>query len=69
MDFSQYPNIEGFIENPYAGQMPNGDWLRGAINIDFLQEHFRGCTTLSECVEATESEGLKLFFEYLKTQL
>ena len=68
MDFSKYINENGDIVNPYAGKTSDGEWLEGTISMHFLQENFGHYTTLDECIEATESEGLKLFFEYLKTQ-
>ena len=69
MDFAKYINENGDIVNPYAGKTSDGEWLEGTISIHFLQENFGHYTTLDECIEATESEGLKLFFKYLKTQL
>ncbi len=68
MDFAKYINEYGDIVNPYAGKAESGDWLEGTISLGWLQEHFGLYQTLDECIEATESEGLKLFFEYLKTQ-
>ncbi len=65
MDFKKYA-IEGEITNPYAGKTEAGEWLQGTVPVDFVQEHFGQFDTLDECIEATESEGLKLFFAYLK---
>ena len=68
MNFSDFEQVdEGQIYNPYAGKAEDG-WLAGTTSSTFLQEYFGHCKTLDECIEATESEGLKLFFEYLKTQ-
>ncbi len=68
MDFAKYINEYGDIVNPYAGKTENGNWLEGTISVEWLQEHFGLYQTLDECIQATDSEGLKLFFEYLKTQ-
>jgi len=68
MDFAKYINEYGDIVNPYAGKISDGEWVEGVTSVDFLQSNFGHYTTLDECIEATESEGLKLFFEYLKTQ-
>lgn len=59
--------VDAEVKNPFAGKK-DGEWLEGTISTHFLQENFGGYKTIDECVEATESEGLKLFFEYLKTQ-
>ena len=57
--------IEGETHNPYAGRI--GDkWLEGTISIDFLNEHFGQFTTADEMINATESEGLKLYFAWLR---
>lgn len=56
----------GNIGNPYAGQAGDGNWIEGTTSIDFLQEHFGHCETLDECIAATDSERLKLFFKHLK---
>lgn len=68
MDFTKYATSEGEIINPFAGKAESGDWLEGTISLGWLQEHFGYCETLDECIANTESEGLKLFFEYLKAQ-
>ena len=63
--FTQFKGLE--LYNPYAGKK-DGVWLEGTISVEFLQENFGQYKTLDECIQATESEGLKLFFEHLKTQ-
>ena len=68
MNFAKFEQVEqGHIYNPYAGKI-NETWMEGTISVDFLQENFGDCKTLDECIESTDSEGLKLFFEYLKAQ-
>ena len=64
--FTQYKGTS--IPNPYAARTESGEWVEGTISGDFLQQHYGHCKDLDECINATESEGLKLFFEYLKTQ-
>ena len=59
-------DMQGEITNPYAGKTENGEWIQGTISAEFLQTHFGQNETLNECIQATESEGLKLFFEHLK---
>lgn len=56
---------EGQSLNPFAGRV-DGDWVEGTISIDFLSEHFGHLETAEEMKKATESEGLKLYFDWLK---
>mgnify|MGYP001434130274 CR=1 FL=1 len=56
---------EGEAFNPYAAKQ-NGKWLEGTVSIDFLNEHFGHLETAEEMKSATESEGLKLYFDFLK---
>ena len=65
MDFSVYGDL---IHHPFAGKTADGGWLDGTISADWLNDHSGQYETLDECIQATDSEGLKLFFEYLKTQ-
>ena len=51
--------------HPYAGKV-DGQWREGAISIDFLNEHFGQYSTAEEMINATESEGLKLYFAWLR---
>lgn len=68
MNFNNFKQVEeGMILNPFAGLI-DGQWLTGVTSVGFLQDNFGHCKNLDECIQATESEGLKLFFEYLKTQ-
>ena len=60
--------VDGEVDNPFAGRTQDGDWLTGTTSVEFLNRHFGRFKTLDECIQATESEGLKLFFEYLKAQ-
>ena len=60
--------IAGQIYNPFAGKTIDGDWVEGAISVDFLNSNFGQYTTATEMKNATESEGLKLFFDYLVEQ-
>ena len=57
---------EGFAYNPYAAKTENGTWLEGYISINFLNAHFSQFETAEEMKNATESEGLKLYFDWLK---
>jgi len=63
MDFNNI-SVNGFIYNPYAGRI-NGEWVEGFISVDFLNNNFGQYSTATEMKNATKSEGLKLFFDYL----
>jgi len=69
MDFSIFGNEEGLIMNPYAGKI-NEDvqWIQGFISANFLNKNFGQYNTATEMKNATSSEGLKLFFDYLVEQ-
>lgn len=56
---------EGYAHNPYAGKTEDGQWVEGFISIDFLNENFGQYSTPTEMKNATTSEGLKRFFDYL----
>jgi len=58
---------EGLTTNPFAGKV-NEEWVEGYISIDFLNEHFGHLETAEEMKSATESEGLKLYFEWLRDE-
>lgn len=57
---------QGQAYNPYAGRTKDGDWIEGYISIDFLNAHFSQYETADEMIAATESEGLKLYFAWLR---
>jgi len=57
---------EGFAHTPYSAKLENDEWVEGTISIDFLNEHFGQYSTANEMKNSTESEGLKLYFEWLK---
>ena len=65
MDFNILENINGETYNPFAGKR-NDEWIEGTISIDFLNKHFGHLETAEEMKNATESEGLKLYFDWLK---
>lgn len=60
---------DGDAVNPYAAQLDTGEWVIGGISIDFLNANFGQYSTAQECIDATESEGLKLYFQWLKDQV
>ena len=68
--FDNLEDITGFGEafTPYAGRRADGVWLAGTVSIQFLKDHFGDCTKASEMKAATESEGLKRFFDYLASE-
>lgn len=59
---------DGKIENKYAGRLDDGTWLTGTIDTNFLNDNFGQFTTATEMKNATTSEGLKLFFDWLAEQ-
>ena len=65
MDFNNISNINREIKNPYAGKDKEDNWIEGTINIDFLNENFGEYETATEMKNATNSEGLIKFFDYL----
>ena len=68
MDFGNLiKNEEGLSFNPYAAKV-NDEWLEGTILVDFLNANFGHLETAEEMINATESEGLKLYFAWLRDQ-
>lgn len=67
MDFISISNDQGMINNPFSAKCDN-EWIAGQINAEFLQTNFGQFNTATEMKNATESEGLKLFFSYLAEQ-
>lgn len=62
MDFLSLGDV---IETPFGARKANEDWQPGFISTEYLQEHFGHLDTATEMIEATISEGLKLFFQWL----
>lgn len=56
----------GQAYNPFAGKTSDNVWLEGTVSIDFLNNNFGHLETAEEMKNATESEGLKLYFDWLK---
>lgn len=65
MDFYTISNGQDEIYNPYAGKDADGNWLEGTTSVEFLNNVFGQYDTATEMKNATTSEGLKLFFDYL----
>ena len=53
--------------NPFAEKISD-TWAEGTISIAFLQNNFGQYTTATEMKNATDSEGLRLYFDYLNEQ-
>jgi hypothetical protein len=72
MDFynilDEVQDAKGQTYMPYAGKMDDGTWIEGTISIDFLNANFGNFTTATEMKNATQSEGLQLFFDWLVEQ-
>jgi len=68
MDFkkilTEHDDKKNQTYNPYAGKR-SGEWIEGAISLDFLNEKFGEYETATEMKDATNSEGLKKFFDHL----
>lgn len=68
-DFRTLEEIEpGQAYCPYAARTVDGVWQPGLISIAALQERFGQYDTASEMKAATDSEGLKLYFDWLADQ-
>lgn len=67
MDFSilESEEFEGMTVNPFAVN-ENGEWKESHTSIDFLNDKFGHLETAEEMINATESEGLKLYFIWLR---
>lgn len=60
---------EGEANNPYSSKDENSiEWDAGTISIDYLNKHFNQFETIEEMKNATNSESLKLFFNWLKDE-
>jgi hypothetical protein len=71
MDFTTLgETYEGSGETytPYAGKDTEGNWIEGSISIDFLNVNFGQYSTATDMKNATTSEGLHLFFDWLVEQ-
>lgn len=68
MDFYALSSGEDNIYNPYAGKDVDGNWIEGTTSMGFLNNVFGQYSTATEMKNATTSEGLKLFFDYLVKQ-
>lgn len=69
MDFNnvEIKNEMGELINPYASRI-NESWVPGTVRVDFLNERFGYLKTAQEMIDATESEGLKLYFTWLRDE-
>lgn len=63
MDFNTIS--ETYILNPYGYKTSDGTWHEGYMSTEFLNNNFGQYKTATEMKNATTSEGLKLFFDYL----
>lgn len=69
MDFykiAEFPD-SGYIYTPFGGKK-DGKWIDGVLSIEYLNENFGQYETATEMKNATESQGLKLFFDWLVEQ-
>lgn len=68
---SVFKNIEnddlGETYTPYASKSSEG-WRAGSIHIDYLNKHYGHLKTAEEMKNATESEGLQLYFTWLRDE-
>jgi hypothetical protein len=66
MDF--YDILGDFIKNPFAARTEDGEWIEGTISIPFLNANFSQYETAEEMINATDAEGLKLYFAWLRDE-
>lgn len=68
MDFSVIlDHVDGWGYNPYAS-IDVGKWVEGQISVDYLNEHYGKYETATKMKNATTSEGLRLYFDWLAEQ-
>jgi len=65
---SDVEDEEGYALIPYGKKNLNDNWFNGLISISFLQNNYGEFETVEEMKNATESEGLKLYFDWLKSE-
>jgi hypothetical protein len=56
-----------YAKNPFAGKSGN-EWVEGGTSVQFLNDNFGQYSTAQEMIDATEDEGLKMYFAWLKEQ-
>ena len=59
--------FNGIYKSDFAGRNENGEWQEGEFDAEWLNKHFGQYKDLDECIRATNDEGLKWFFERLKS--
>lgn len=69
MDFYNVLNTDkDYSHTPYANKQ-DGKWIEGDISVIFLNKHFSQYETAQEMINATNSEGLKLYFAWLSISI
>ena len=53
------------IYNPFAGKTHSGSWLGGSTDLRYLKSKFGHLNSIEEMKNESDSEGLRLFFDYL----
>lgn len=61
-------DYHGMTINPFAGKNVEGEWISGFTSIEFLNDHFGKFKTATEMKRATNSEELRMFFNWLVEQ-
>ena len=56
-----------YARNPFAGKSGT-EWVEGGTSIRFLNNNFGQYSTAQDMIAATEDEGLKMYFAWLKEQ-
>ena len=59
---------EGMCYTPFGAKKANGEWIGGYYETRFLEDNFGQYSTAKEMIDVANSEGLKLFFEWLSEQ-
>lgn len=69
MDFYNIlENENGNAVNPFAYKDKKGEYHESTVSVDYLNSHFGEYSTATEMKNATESEGLSLYFDWLVEQ-
>lgn len=68
IDFKKLLEVDefGYAYNPYAGKNKKGEFVKGGTSTDFLNDNYGHLETVEDMINATDSEGLKLFFAWLR---
>ena len=61
-------SVDGMCYTPFGAKKENGEWIGGYYETKYLDDNFGQYSSAKEMIDATDSKGLKLFFEWLREQ-